>query len=72
VKLQGRLNALSQEVLVKDIFPLHHPPAKYTGELLGVQYLYHQTGKMLLMEGEEMEKEIGEGFGDIELTLVDQ
>jgi hypothetical protein len=24
------------------------------------------------MEGEEMEKEIGEGFGDIELTLVDQ
>jgi hypothetical protein len=66
VELQGRLNALSQEVLGKDVFPLHRPPAKYTGELLGVQYLYHQTGKVLLTEGEEVEKEIDEGFGDIE------
>lgn len=65
-EMQSRLNALSQAVHGVDLFPLYRPPAQYTGELLGVQYLYHQTGRMLLTEGEEMEKEIDEGFGDIE------
>lgn len=65
-ELQAKLNDLSQSVLGMDIFPGYRPPAKYTGELLGVQYLYHQTGQLLLLEGDEAEKEIDEGFGDVE------
>ena len=67
-EMQSRLNALSQAVHGTDVFPLYSPPAQYTGELLGVQYLFYQTGRMLFTDGEEMEKDINEGFGDIKDT----
>ena len=46
--------------------PLYRVPAKYTGELFSVDYLYHQTG----VEGDEAEKEIEEGFVDIDSENV--
>lgn len=41
------VNKLSLKVFGEPLDPSFHPPAKYTGELLGVQYLYAQTGKVL-------------------------
>ena len=31
----------------KEIFPHYRPPAEYTGELFGVEYLYSQIGATL-------------------------
>ncbi|KAF0045893.1 hypothetical protein F2P81_002422 [Scophthalmus maximus] len=40
------VNALAEEVLGKKIIP-YAEPRKYTDELIGVEYLYQQTGKVL-------------------------
>ncbi|TKS65405.1 hypothetical protein D9C73_027938 [Collichthys lucidus] len=41
------VNALSVKVFGRHIVPSFQPPAVYTGELLGIDYLYSQTGKAL-------------------------
>ena len=64
VRLQDRVNALSQSVHGTSVFPQYRPPAKYTGELYGVEYLYHQTG--LVFEPTNLDTEIDEGFGELE------
>ncbi len=43
----------------KEVIPLYRPPAAYTGELLGVEYLYHQSGE------DELVGQIDEGFGEL-------
>ncbi|KAJ7983613.1 hypothetical protein DPEC_G00375190 [Dallia pectoralis] len=45
--LQHSLNELSQLVLGVRLVKDHTVPREYTGELLGVEYLYSQTGKVL-------------------------
>ena len=64
VRLQDRVNALSQSVHGTSVFPQYRPPAKYTGELYGVEYLYHQTG--LVFEPTNLDTEIDKGFGELE------
>jgi hypothetical protein len=45
---------------------LYQPPSKYTGELFGVEYLFQQSGIVLNTQGEELDKQIDEGFVDID------
>ncbi|XP_060590001.1 uncharacterized protein LOC132745184 [Ruditapes philippinarum] len=58
--LKHQTNVLWQEVCGKPFFPNFKPPAKYTGELVGLQYLYDQTGKQmpsLALTREQLEKD---------------
>ena len=64
-RLQSKVKALSQSVHGKDILTLYQPPAQYTGELFGVEYLYDQCGKAFSPTAEELDQQIDEGFEDI-------
>lgn len=69
IRLQERVNRLSQSIHGREVIPLYRPPASYTGELLGVEYLYSQTGKAFLpKDDDELVTQIDEGFaiGDAE------
>jgi hypothetical protein len=48
------------------MLPLYQPPSKYTGEIFGVEYLFRQSGIVLNTQGEELDKQIDEGFEDID------
>ena len=65
VRLQDKVNALSQSILEKPVFPNYRPPAKYTGELFGVEYLYHQSG-ITFDPGDDLNAQIDEGFVDLD------
>ncbi|KAK7944627.1 hypothetical protein WMY93_000355 [Mugilogobius chulae] len=41
------LDRLSRKILGKSLVDNYRPPGAYTGELLGIEYLYSQTGKAL-------------------------
>ena len=41
------------------------PPAAYTGEAFGVEYLYRQSGLELVSDSTKLDEEIDEGFEDI-------
>ncbi|KAH3813668.1 uncharacterized protein LOC127835179 [Dreissena polymorpha] len=45
--LKHHTNMLWQELCGRLLFPDFKPPGKYTGELVGIQYLYDQTGHEL-------------------------
>lgn len=52
----------------RDELPYHQPPAQYTGEKFGVEYLCHQSGVQLSLPSKQDEQEeedtIDEGIGD--------
>lgn len=67
LRLQEKVNRLSNSIHGRAFFPLYSPPAAYTGELLGVEYLFHQTGKTFQPKDEdELVDQIDEGFGDVD------
>ena len=68
LQLQHQVNALSQQLHGT---PVLTPaiPAVYTGELIGVEYLLAQQGEQLCSGTKELEKEIDEGFGEVDLTI---
>ena len=45
--LRQAINEMSDNVFGKKIFPNFHKPLQYSGELIGVEYLYSQTGEVL-------------------------
>ena len=61
-----QVNSLSQAVLGKKHIPNYQPPAQYTGEMYGVEYLYHQTGAVLVDSIDNIDEQIDEGFCDVE------
>ncbi|XP_052277133.1 uncharacterized protein LOC127876170 isoform X2 [Dreissena polymorpha] len=68
-RLKTPTNRLSQKLFNKNIFPTFQPPNKYTGELIGIEYLYSQTGKSLGAQDPVVETEpdaslLDEGFED--------
>ncbi|XP_047187902.1 uncharacterized protein LOC118310714 isoform X2 [Scophthalmus maximus] len=71
--LRHAVNTLAEEVLGKKIIP-YAGPRKYTGELIGVEYLYQQTGKILqdyklaIEESEttDVHVEVDEGYAELE------
>lgn len=46
-ELASAVNRLGHSVLGRELYPNFRGPNKYTGELIGVEYLYAQTGKTL-------------------------
>ena len=68
LRLQEKVNLLGQSIFGKAVVPFYRPPAVYTGELLGVEYLYHQTGEAFVPnDEEELLNKIDEGFcGDLD------
>nr|XP_055051854.1 uncharacterized protein LOC129437619 isoform X2 [Misgurnus anguillicaudatus] len=76
------VNTQSVKVLGRELAPSFQPPSVYTGELIGIDYLYRQTGQALqdldpdsevtdqMLEDVGTEEELeDEGFGDISLDL---
>ena len=51
------VNELSQEVLGHKLYPAFRDPFHYTGELIGVEYLYSQTGRVLQDDAEDSEED---------------
>lgn len=64
LRIQEKVNALSEAIHGHKVFPNYRPPAKYTGEFFGVEYLYSQSG--LQFQPEDLDQEIDEGFEDYE------
>ena len=63
VRLQDRVNILHDSLFGRPIFPNYTPPAKFTGELIGVEYLLHETGATF--DGkDDLDQQIDEGFMD--------
>ena len=60
------MNALSQSVLGRKVFPKYQRSAAYTGELFGVAYLNAQSGAPFSTKEEDLDREIDEGFIDVE------
>lgn len=55
--LRHAVNHLSQTVLGNPLDPAFQHPRAYTGELIGVEYLYSQTGKALQAIPDELAEE---------------
>ena len=66
-KLQQIANSLSQGVFGSKLTPLHQPPSKYTGEAIGVQYLYNQSGLTLCTDPLQLHNKIDEGVDEVKL-----
>ena len=71
-----KINDLSNQLYGEKLLPYHKPPAKYTGELFGIQYLYQQSLPELPHTDElsndadlEDEDEVDEGLGDESLIF---
>ena len=65
-----KISSVSEQLYGEKFLPYHQSPARYTGELFGMQYLYQQnnpeiphTDELCSIEGED-EDEIDEGLGD--------
>ncbi|XP_051242117.1 uncharacterized protein LOC127355353 isoform X2 [Dicentrarchus labrax] len=76
------VNTQSVKVLGRQLVPSFQPPSVYTGELIGIDYLYRQTGQAMqdvdpdceatdqMLEDVGTEEELeDEGFGDSSLDL---
>ncbi len=73
-----QINNLSSAILGKDTIPSYQPPAEYTGEKFGVEYLYTQLGATMEVTDTNIDGgveivELDEGFGDgdEEITIGD-
>ena len=57
--LQHQLNSLTMSIRNEEFSPPFTPPGKYTGELIGVEYLRSQSDSFV-----DLEKEIDDAFED--------
>lgn len=65
LRLQEKIKCLSLSIYGKDFLPYYRPPAVYTGELLGVEYLFHQIGESFQpKDDDDLAGQIDEGFED--------
>lgn len=65
VRLQEIVNKLHDSLFGEPIFPNCQPPSEYTGELIGMEYLFHETG-VKFVEEEDLNERIDEGFIDLQ------
>jgi hypothetical protein len=63
LRLQSKVNKLHDSMFGTVVIPDFVPPAKFTDELFGVEYLFHQTGTSFTWN-EEIDQQIDEGFVD--------
>ena len=59
-----QVNKLSTSVPGTPTFTSRQLPSKYTGELVGVEYLYQQSWGTFATKSEDLDKEIDEGFSE--------
>lgn len=59
--LQHQLNSLTMSIRNEEFSPHFTPPGKYTGELIGVEYLRSQSDSFV---DKDLEKEIDDAFED--------
>ena len=59
VKLVTKINSLHKQVHGKPLLSLD-PPSKYTGEKIGVEYLYEQSG--MTLAAEDIDKQVDDGL----------
>lgn len=62
VRLQHRINSLSADLDKDKVFPLYRRPNMYTGEKLGIEYLYAQSGVVLVEKEGDLSDVIDEGI----------
>ena len=63
-QLQSQVNSLSESVLKKKVLLTYWPPAEYTVEFFGVEYLYRQSGREFMTGDIDLISQIDEGFED--------
>lgn len=63
-KMRHLVNEKSLAIHGKKIFPRSQLPSQYTGELLGVEYLFAQSGGQLPTADDDVSSQIDEGFDD--------
>ena len=59
IKMVTKVNYLSEQVHRKKLVTESSPPNKYTGEKIGIEYLYQQSGRGLL--DKDISNQIDEG-----------
>ncbi|XP_051250176.1 uncharacterized protein LOC127359896 [Dicentrarchus labrax] len=64
--LQHSLDQLSQRVLGTSVVKDYTKPREYTGELIGIEYLYSQTGRVL--QDVSLDPDTPDAGGDVPLT----
>ena len=71
-RLQTKVNALSMTIHDHEVMPVHQPLAKYTGESLGLQYRFDQTGMAMttLPNPNQLDENIDEGFDDTNFSYA--
>ena len=64
VKLKDRVNQLSIAIHNKVTFHDYQPPSQYTGELLGIQYLYEECRTPFPHTDDQLDQQVDEGYAD--------
>ncbi|XP_064391951.1 uncharacterized protein LOC135339658 isoform X4 [Halichondria panicea] len=63
MSLQEKVSKLSQDLMGLSLLPTDRPPAKYSGELFGVEYLYTQSGDVFQPN---LDTEVEKGLDGVE------
>jgi len=66
MRLRQLVNEKSLAIHGKKVLSQSQPPAPYTGELLGVEYLLAQSGTALPTDSDDIDNAIDEGFDDFD------
>jgi hypothetical protein len=67
IRPQEKLNSLSVSSRGRPSFPcVNHHPSIHRGTIFDVHYLFRQSGIVLTTQGEELDKQIDEGFEEID------
>ncbi|XP_078606607.1 uncharacterized protein LOC144879237 [Branchiostoma floridae x Branchiostoma japonicum] len=68
-ELAQRANCLSEEIHHKELLVKTRTPMKYTGELIGIEYLYRQNAKVFTIKEEDLDEAIDQGFVEEDLAM---
>ena len=63
-RLKAKVEDLAMTIHGRSPFSSFSLPSDYTGELFGVAYLYAQSGRQLVSDKTDLDKDIDEGFSD--------
>lgn len=71
LRLKEKIDSLSEAIHGHKVFDCP-PPTRYTGELLGVEYLYNQSHIEFLPDRSSLDSQIDEGFEELDDTTANQ
>ena len=64
IRLKAKVEDLAMTIHGRSPFSSFSLPSDYTGELFGVAYLYAQSGRQLVSDKTDLDKDTDEGFSD--------